>query len=99
VYVAALLLGLVLRNPGESLWWAATFVPFVIYCFARPGGLAIFGIATMPGCLTLFAQELLGAPRWVGIALVPLALWMAWSEDQQEHAMDEPSAGAVASTS
>ena len=45
------------------------------------------------GCLTLFAHELVGAPRWVGIALVPLALWLAWSEDQQQ-----PSAGAVAST-
>jgi hypothetical protein len=83
LYVALLILGALVRNPSESPITAAVLGSFIVYCFARPRGLTLFGIAALPGCVTFFVTELLGAPPWVGIALVPVALWLAWDEDKQ----------------
>jgi hypothetical protein len=53
----------------------------------------------MPGCTAFFAHELLGAPRWVGVALIPVALWMAWSEDQPSEQAPGGATGVDAVTS
>jgi hypothetical protein len=101
LYLATLALGLTLRDPGESWLWVVTLAAFALYCFARRhGGMSIFAIATMPGCTAFFAHELLGAPRWVGVALIPVALWMAWSDDQpaEQGSGKPPSVDAITST-
>ena len=79
-FLAMLLLGLVVNEPGETLWPLVALAPFLFYCLARPGGWDVLGIALLPGCVTLVGHELLGLPVWIGIAVIPLALWLAWSD-------------------
>lgn len=99
LYLATLVLALTLLDPGESWLWVVTLAVFAVYCSARGDGIHIFGIAWMPGCTAFFAHELLGAPRWVGVALIPVALWMAWSEDQPSEQAPGGATGVDAVTS
>jgi hypothetical protein len=62
----------------------ALFAVFVLYCLARPSGRwAVFASATVPGAASTLLHDIAGTPRWIGYALIPLALFMAWDADRE----------------
>jgi hypothetical protein len=55
---------------------------FVAYCAARPtGGWDVFTVVAAPNALAQIAHDLVGAPRWLSLVLLPIALIAAWSID------------------
>jgi hypothetical protein len=92
VFALGLLLGLfnavgVRRDVAAwavALALVAALIAFIAYCLARPrGGWTVFGTASMPGAASSLLHAITGAPRWIGVLLVPLALLLIWDEDRR----------------
>lgn len=74
------------------------FAVLVVYCVARPnGGFDTFLIAGVPGGTTALLHDLAGMPTWVGLAFIPVALWLARDLDAAPTAAASPRASAGAS--
>jgi uncharacterized membrane protein len=57
---------------------------FLVYCFARPrGGVSLFFIAAAPGATGTLLNDAFDLPRWIGLVLVPVSLWLAREEDRE----------------
>lgn len=60
------------------------FAVLVLYCLARTSGRReVFASATVPGAASTLLHDIAGTPRWIGYALIPLALFMAWDADRE----------------
>jgi hypothetical protein len=79
--------GLLLDTPVAETVLVAVLAAYVLYCLARPtGGWDAFAAASLPGCVSWLVNELFGVPRWLGVVLIPLALWLAWNLDRDAQA-------------
>ncbi|MGX6448271.1 hypothetical protein ACVU7I_09430, partial [Patulibacter sp. S7RM1-6] len=57
------------------------------YCLARPtGGGDVFLAVAAPNVVAQVAHAVVGAPRWLYVVLLPIALIGAWSVDRETRA-------------
>ncbi|WP_022926894.1 hypothetical protein [Patulibacter americanus] len=74
---------LLLDEATAGVIGGALFAGFVAYCVARPAqGWDVFSAAAAPNAFTYMAHELLGAPPWLFLVLLPIALVWVWSIDR-----------------
>jgi hypothetical protein len=60
-------------------------IALIAYCVARPAnGADLFFAVAAPGAIAQLAHEFLGAPRWLYLVLLPIALIGAWSADHDD---------------
>jgi hypothetical protein len=63
----------------------ALFAVVCAYSLARPrGGWDVVAAAALPSAGWRLAHDLLGAPDWIVYALIPVALWLAWTVDGED---------------
>ena len=73
-FATALVVSLALDAASTPLV-ASVFVVVILYCVAREHeGMQVFLLTVAPGAAATLADNLLGAPRWVGFLVVPFAL-------------------------
>jgi hypothetical protein len=83
LYALALLAALVLDEPVTMAAGIALLAVLVLYCVARPrGGLDVFAITAAPGAAATLLHDIAGTPRWIGVFLIPVALYFVWAEDR-----------------
>jgi hypothetical protein len=82
--LAVAALALALDDSATTGVAVGLFAVFVLYCLARPSGRReVFASATVPGAASTLLHDIAGTPRWIGFALIPLALFVAWDADRE----------------
>ena len=81
---------LLLDNPARRIAGAILFALLVAHCLARPaGGWRVFFLAGLPCATCTLLDDIIALPRETGLALLPLALMLAWYEDHPDEPDDE----------
>jgi hypothetical protein len=83
VFWAIAILAALLLNRSSALDVGLVLLGFLaLYCIARPTHRwDVFGSACLPGVTANLLHDIAGAPRWVGVLLVPVALLVAAGVD------------------
>ena len=76
---------LLLDSPARRIAGAVLFAVLVAHCLARPaGGWRVFFLAGLPCATCTILDDILALPRETGLAVLPLALILAWYEDHPD---------------
>lgn len=67
---------------------SVAMVAFLAHCAARPLGVLGVGIVVMPGVVRSLLIDQFGAPNWIGLPLVPIALLLLWAVDDDRAAVE-----------
>jgi hypothetical protein len=99
LYVLVLLTGVALGTSVAERVGVGFLAAFCLYCFARPrAGWEVYGLALLPGTTAWLLHVLTGAPRWIGLLLIPVSLWMARAEDRKDADLTRPERSAPTSS-
>jgi hypothetical protein len=82
-FLVALALVLAFDDRVRAVGGLVLAAALVSYCVARPsGGWDLFWVVAIPNAAATIAHDVVGAPRWIGVVLVPFVLWEAWRMDR-----------------
>jgi hypothetical protein len=89
-FALALLSHLVLSGAADAVAITALTGALILYCVARPsGGVEVFGFAVAPPAVGTLLHDIAGAPRWLGLLLIPVSLLLARGVDADSREEDE----------
>jgi hypothetical protein len=82
-FLLALGVALAFHGTASAVGGLILVAVLLTYCAARPaGGWDLFALIAFPNVVATVAHDAIGAPRWIGVVLIPPVVWVAWRMDR-----------------